>query len=386
LKNALLIAIMMIASLAEAQTTVTGAGPSSASQVINLFSACSGIKYLGADGACHSASGASAGTTLDIQFAGAGNTFDADTGQITADKTNHRICVHWSGGFCDGYSYKAGANAMSLTGAFGNGKVWSDSVNHRMFADEGTWNVSAGKGIASFAAQAIVQGSAGADHLASFEAIPIFNISTNPIANVYGFYDLMTVNAGATVTQHRGVDIEAVAGSGTLGTNEAIYIAADTKGSSVWTLVSDRAAPSYWVGQSCFGAVCLPSEDVTASHGVKAAYYVATNMIFSATAPTIAGAGCGGSSASIPNNNGTLAFTINVGTAPTSGGCTVTLPTAATGWYCDATDFTTNSTGIFQLKQTGGSTTSAVIQNFSDVAVATAPTANDIWRVSCKAY
>jgi hypothetical protein len=59
----------------------------------------------------------------------------------------------------------------------------------------------------------------------------------------------------------------------------------------------------------------------------------AANLLISTTAPTIAGAGCGGSAASIANNNGTAAFTINVGTAPTSGGCTITLPTAANGWF-----------------------------------------------------
>jgi hypothetical protein len=57
-----------------------------------------------------------------------------------------------------------------------------------------------------------------------------------------------------------------------------------------------------------------------------------------------------------------------------------------TGWACQVNDITTNSTSVFLQKQTGGSTTSAVLQNFSDVAVATAPTANDIWRVSCHAY
>lgn len=112
-----------------------------------------------------------------------------------------------------------------------------------------------------------------------------------------------------------------------------------------------------------------------------------TNLLLSATAPTIAGAGCGGSAASIASNNGVGAFTINVGTAPTAGGCTITMPAAVTAWNCFVNDITTNSTGVFYQKQTGAaSTTSVVLQNFSDVAVATAPTANDIYRVSCHAY
>jgi hypothetical protein len=108
-------------------------------------------------------------------------------------------------------------------------------------------------------------------------------------------------------------------------------------------------------------------------------------LLISNAAPTIAAGGCGGSAASISNNNGTGAFWINTGTAPTAAGCTVTLPTASAGWNCFVTDITTNSTSVFLQKQTGGSTTTAILQNFSDVAVATAPTANDIYRVSCHA-
>jgi len=110
-----------------------------------------------------------------------------------------------------------------------------------------------------------------------------------------------------------------------------------------------------------------------------------TNLWESSAVPTIAGAGCGGSAASIPVNNGTAAFKINVGTAPGSA-CTVTMPTATTGWSCSATDITTNSTSVFLQKQTGAeSTTSVIITNFSDVAAATAFVANDIVKVACSA-
>ena len=112
------------------------------------------------------------------------------------------------------------------------------------------------------------------------------------------------------------------------------------------------------------------------------------NLLISPTAPTIAAGDCGGSAASIPSNNGTAAFAVNVGTAPTSGGCTITLPAATTDWVCSCTDRTTNSTSVFSCKQsnTSASTTSAVLTNYSDVAVATAFTANDVLRVSCMAY
>jgi hypothetical protein len=111
-------------------------------------------------------------------------------------------------------------------------------------------------------------------------------------------------------------------------------------------------------------------------------------LLITGIVPTIAGAGCGGSGASIPSANGTAAFTINVGTAPTSGGCTITLPAAATDWVCSCRDRTTKSTTVSSCEQSNAaaSTTSAVLQIFTDVAVAAAPVANDILRVSCFAY
>jgi hypothetical protein len=86
--------------------------------------------------------------------------------------------------------------------------------------------------------------------------------------------------------------------------------------------------------------------------------------------------------------NGTAAFTVNVGTAPTSGGCTITLPAATTDWVCTCTDRTTNSTALSACKQTNSSasTNSAVLQGFSDIAGAAAFVASDILRVSCFAY
>lgn len=101
-----------------------------------------------------------------------------------------------------------------------------------------------------------------------------------------------------------------------------------------------------------------------------------------AGAPTIAAAGCGGSGASISANSGTNSFDINVGTAPASTGCTVTMPAATTNWNCAVNDFTTISTSVFVQKQISSTTTSVVFQNFSDAAVATAPTAGDIYHVT----
>jgi len=113
----------------------------------------------------------------------------------------------------------------------------------------------------------------------------------------------------------------------------------------------------------------------------------ATSLLISPTAPTIAGAGCGGTVAAIQNANGTSSFDIFTGTAPTSGGCTITMPAAAHHWHCEANHTSAISTTNFIIQQTdnGASTTSVTLQLFSDVAAATAPAASDTWRTTCTA-
>lgn len=135
----------------------------------------------------------------------------------------------------------------------------------------------------------------------------------------------------------------------------------------------------------CYADSTVHALKCSYNNGVFGQIPISANLLTSITAPTIAAAGCGGSAATIATNNGTAAFSINVGTAPTAAGCVVTLPTATNGWNCYGTDITTNSTAVSQLKQTatGSSATAATIVNYSDLSVATAPTANDIWQVSC---
>lgn len=127
------------------------------------------------------------------------------------------------------------------------------------------------------------------------------------------------------------------------------------------------------------------SNPVVESNNLQVPGLNVTNLLLSSTAPTIAGAGCGGSGATIASNNGTADFTINTGTAPTSGGCTVTMPAAATAWDCSVNDITTTSATVFLQKKTGGSTTSVILQNFSTTPAAAAPVASDVWEVRCTA-
>lgn len=109
-----------------------------------------------------------------------------------------------------------------------------------------------------------------------------------------------------------------------------------------------------------------------------------SHIMISLTAPTIAGAGCGGSGATIPVNNGTISFQIGVGATPTTG-CTVTLPSATTDWNCTFTDATTQSTSVFLQKQSAWGTATASFVNYNTAGTATNLVASDVIHVSCAA-
>ena len=104
-------------------------------------------------------------------------------------------------------------------------------------------------------------------------------------------------------------------------------------------------------------------------------------IIFSATAPTISSGF--GSSPSIPTQNGTAAFTINVGAGGTASSGVIALPTAANGWNCFANDLSTTSSTVFMTKQTASSATTATIGNFNSLGAAAAWAVSDILSVSC---
>lgn len=105
-------------------------------------------------------------------------------------------------------------------------------------------------------------------------------------------------------------------------------------------------------------------------------------LLCSATAPTVTGFG---TSPSVPNANGTCAFTIDVGTGGTASTGSVTLPAATTGWVLSCYDVTTPAS--FITSQTGGTTTTATVTNYSrTTGAAIAWTASDILRCSAHGY
>lgn len=107
-----------------------------------------------------------------------------------------------------------------------------------------------------------------------------------------------------------------------------------------------------------------------------------TNLLLGSAAPTISSGF--GTSPSVTNNNGTGSFRINVGTGGTATTGVIGLPTATTGWNCQATDITTQNATVDVTKQIGpGTTTTVTIGNFTSGGIAGAWTASDILAVSC---
>lgn len=90
-------------------------------------------------------------------------------------------------------------------------------------------------------------------------------------------------------------------------------------------------------------------------------------------------------SPSIPNNNGTMAFTVNVGTACATSVGTITLPAATTGWVVNCHNVTAPATNI--VEQTGGTTTTATVTNYvRTTGVAGSWTDSNVLRCNAVAY
>jgi hypothetical protein len=120
----------------------------------------------------------------------------------------------------------------------------------------------------------------------------------------------------------------------------------------------------------------------------KAAGHLSFNgtMLLNGIAPTIASGF--GTSPSIPSNNGTAAFTVNVGTGGSATSGVLTMPTASTGWICHVNDLTAAAAHVaYNTRQTASSTTSVTLENqTTSTGAAVAWAASDILQVSCFAY
>ncbi len=107
-------------------------------------------------------------------------------------------------------------------------------------------------------------------------------------------------------------------------------------------------------------------------------------LMIAFAAPTISAGFCA-TSPSIPNANGTVAFSINVGTSCTGATTgTLALPTATTGWVCSFYNVTAPATNV--VRQTGGATNTATLTNYNNAGTPTDFTASNVIRANCMAY
>ena len=112
--------------------------------------------------------------------------------------------------------------------------------------------------------------------------------------------------------------------------------------------------------------------------------YAPVNLDVSPTAPTFTSGACVGSISGTPN--GTAAFAISTGTGKCTSAFTLGMPTATTGWLCNAWD--PANAGTAEIRETTVSTTAPVFTNYSigTHPAATNFTASHTIRVTCSAY
>lgn len=109
-------------------------------------------------------------------------------------------------------------------------------------------------------------------------------------------------------------------------------------------------------------------------------------FVVSGTASTISSGF--GTSPTLVVNNGTAAFTLNVGSGGTATTGILAMPRAANGWNCQVNDLTAAAANAaYNTRQTASSTTRVTVQNqTTSTGAAVAWGANDILGVSCFAY
>jgi hypothetical protein len=185
---------------------------------------------------------------------------------------------------------------------------------------------------------------------------------------------------------------QAMSGDATIASGGAVTIAAGA-------VTGGKIASSTITGSNIAASTIAASNIITGTSGANIPLLSTANtwtlgqtfsgpvnavaLVDSATAPTISAGFC--TSPSVVANNGTWAFTINVGSACAVSTGTVGLPAATNGWVCDAHDVTTPASNI--VEQSGGTTTTVVLTNYvRTTGVAGNFTSSDVLRVKCTAY
>lgn len=202
-----------------------------------------------------------------------------------------------------------------------------------------------------------------------------------------------TVTAGSAIVS--GGNVTVAADSALFWNNNNIRLYAPSGGSALSVRGSDGVATGVVLFSSTednglsrisAGVIGVGTGAAGSVAGTLAAtnYRVASKLSVSGTAPTISSGF--GTSPTVPTNNGTAAFTINVGTGGTASSGVVAMPAATTGWLC-----TVSPTGAPQaaaiMYSAPTSTTSITITNYTlTTGAALAWTASTVIGVKCVGY
>lgn len=292
----------------------------------------------------------SVANTLELR-----NSTNAQTFRVYGTTTGSKYISLAHDGTNGSIATTAGFMALSPNSGlvFSPGNLNVTSNASILFGIDNTYDIGA---IAATRPRNIILGTtltAGADVIASGNLYPNTNARSRIQSSADGIINLVN-NAQTGFTRL------------ILGTNDSSGVALGKNGSALEAQRGDGAA------YVTFGAL---------------SYRLSGTLVISGTAPTIASGF--GTSPSVVANNGTAAFTVNVGTGGTANNGVIGLPTATTGWVCHTQNLTAQAAhrAAVDTRQTASSTTSATIENQAiATGTATAWVASDVLSVSCTAY
>ncbi len=203
-----------------------------------------------------------------------------------------------------------------------------------------------------------------------------------------GSYSLVTVNTAGVVTVGATATFSDV--TGTLGIarggtgliaigDDAVWVGDAAAAATARTISNCTTTPlGYTQATNLFS--CLTSLSGLTNVGL-------TRLVMSSTAPTISSGF--GTSPTVPTNNGTAAFTINVGTGGSATSGVITMPAATTGWACSVENQTAVLGNVANARtmQIGSTTTTVTVENQTvSTGAALAWTASDVLVLSCHGY
>src|ERR1035437_9190810 len=196
----------------------------------------------------------------------------------------------------------------------------------------------------------------------------------NTMTGFQSGYGAVGVNANTTGSNNTFLGFRTV-GAGAADTNE-IVIGANAVGMGSNTTV---------IGNTSTIGTYIPAGGLYVTGSISATTTMGyTHILSSATAPTVSSGF--GTSPTIPNNNGTAAFTVNVGTGGTASSGVITLPAASVGWACHVTPNGAPHAAA-EVFSAPTSSTSITITNYTaSSGIALAWPASTVLQVLCTAY